>query len=165
MDIKIWPKTKIQSRDCKKCDKCNTQTSKMNHFAELGTTTTTITTVTETKVNLGLRWDPSYIKTIPGMLKIGQVIIDSIVFICVMCSICVTYDTQWVMEPVLVKKLFYFLKMIRMAWKHLRKCQSRISWWNSDQNHEKNGTTNFTPQRYKWCLHYCNMLNLISSVV
>ena len=38
------------------------------------------------KVNLGLRWDPSYIKTIPGMLKIGQVILDSIVFICVMCS-------------------------------------------------------------------------------
>ena len=72
MDIKIWPKTKIQSRDCKKCDKCDTQTSKMNHFAELGTTT--ITTVTETKVNLAIRWDPSYIKTIPGMLKIGQVV-------------------------------------------------------------------------------------------
>ena len=58
----------------------------MNNFAEPSATTTTRTTVTETKVNLAIRWDPSYIKTIPGMLKIGQVILDLIVFICVMCS-------------------------------------------------------------------------------
>ena len=46
----------------------------MNNFAEPSATTTTRTTVTETKVNLAIRWDPSYIKTIPGMLKIGAVV-------------------------------------------------------------------------------------------
>ena len=45
-----------------------------DNFAEPAATTTTRTTVTETKVNLAIRWDPSYIKTIPGMLKIGQVV-------------------------------------------------------------------------------------------
>ena len=46
----------------------------MNNFAEPATTTTTRTTVTETKVNLAIRWDPSYIKEIPGMLKIAAVV-------------------------------------------------------------------------------------------
>jgi len=58
----------------------------MNNFAEPATSTTTRTTVTETKVNLAIRWDPSYIKEIPGMLKIAAVILDLIVFICVMSS-------------------------------------------------------------------------------
>ena len=30
---------------------------------------TTTTTVTETHVQTNLRWDPSYIKTVPGILK------------------------------------------------------------------------------------------------
>ena len=37
-------------------------------------TTTTSTTVTETHVQTNLRWDPGYIRTIPGMLKVAQVV-------------------------------------------------------------------------------------------
>ena len=39
-----------------------------------GPKTTTTTTVTETHVQTNLRWDPSYVKTIPGMLKAGAVV-------------------------------------------------------------------------------------------
>ncbi len=36
---------------------------------------TTTTTVTETHVQTNLRWDPSYIKTLPGILK-GLVVVS-----------------------------------------------------------------------------------------
>ena len=31
-------------------------------------------TTTETKVNWSFQWDPSYIKTIPGYLKVGALV-------------------------------------------------------------------------------------------
>jgi len=49
-------------------------------------TTTTATTVTETHVQTNLRWDPGYIRTIPGMLKVVQVVLNMIGFICVMAA-------------------------------------------------------------------------------
>jgi len=44
------------------------------------------TTITETHVQTNIRWDPSYIKTIPGGLKVAGIIINLVVFICVMSS-------------------------------------------------------------------------------
>jgi len=44
--------------------------------------TTTTTTITETHVQTNLRFDPSYVKTIPGALKLAAVILNLIVFIC-----------------------------------------------------------------------------------
>lgn len=57
----------------------------MNNFHEPATTSTTKTTITETHVQTNLRWDPNYIKTIPGILKLAAVIINLVVFICVCC--------------------------------------------------------------------------------
>lgn len=46
----------------------------MNNFHEPATTSTTKTTITETHVQTNLRWDPNYIKTIPGILKLAAVV-------------------------------------------------------------------------------------------
>ena len=46
----------------------------MNNFNEPATSTTTKTTITETHVQTNLRWDPSYIKSIPGALKLAAVV-------------------------------------------------------------------------------------------
>ena len=35
---------------------------------------TTTTTVTETHVQTNIRWDPGYIRTIPGILKVVQTV-------------------------------------------------------------------------------------------
>lgn len=51
-----------------------------------GGQTTTRTTVSETQVQTNLRFDPSYLSTIPGMLKLGAVILDIIFFICILCG-------------------------------------------------------------------------------
>jgi len=40
----------------------------------------------ETHVQTNIRWDPNYIKTIPGGLKLAGIIINLVVFICVMSS-------------------------------------------------------------------------------
>ena len=48
--------------------------------------TTTTTTITETHVQTNLRWDPSYVRTLPGALKCAAVALDLIGFICAMCS-------------------------------------------------------------------------------
>ena len=58
----------------------------MNNFNDPTIKTTTNTTITETHVQTDIRWDPNYIKTIPGGLKLAAVILNLIVFICVMCS-------------------------------------------------------------------------------
>lgn len=79
----------------------------MNNYGDgtvVGGTTTSTTTVTETHVQTNLRWDPSYIKTIPGMLKVAAVVLDMIVFICVASSSSYYRETttaQW----------FYFVSM------------------------------------------------------
>jgi len=44
--------------------------------------TTTTTTITETHVQTNIRFDPSYIKTIPGAVKVAAIILNLIVFIC-----------------------------------------------------------------------------------
>jgi len=48
------------------------------------TTTTTVTTSTTVQTNL--RYDPSYIKTIPGLLKCVQITLNLLGFICIECS-------------------------------------------------------------------------------
>merc|ERR1719369_2483075 len=48
--------------------------------------TTTTTTITETHVQTNIRWDPNYVKSIPGGLKLAAVVINLVVFICVMSS-------------------------------------------------------------------------------
>ncbi len=62
----------------------------MNFQPQPGTTSaataTTTTTVTETHVQTNLRWDPGYVRTIPGILKVVQVVLNLIAFICVMAS-------------------------------------------------------------------------------
>lgn len=47
----------------------------------------TRTTVTETHVQTDLRWDASYIKTIPGALKLAAIIVNLVGFICVMSAL------------------------------------------------------------------------------
>lgn len=49
-----------------------------------GTYSTTTTTATTVVTNI--RFDPSYIRTIPGMLKIAAVLLDILGFICIMVS-------------------------------------------------------------------------------
>ncbi|XP_059058992.1 CKLF-like MARVEL transmembrane domain-containing protein 4 [Achroia grisella] len=58
-------------------------------MAEVGfpgqhTTTTTVTSSTTVQTNL--RFDPEYVKTIPGILKVVQVGSSLLGFICIMCS-------------------------------------------------------------------------------
>jgi len=44
--------------------------------------TTTTTTITETHVQTNIRFDPSYLKTLPGALKLVAIILNLVVFIC-----------------------------------------------------------------------------------
>jgi len=44
------------------------------------------TTTTTTKVIITPRFDPSYARTIPGIIKIARAVLDLIGFICIMCS-------------------------------------------------------------------------------
>jgi len=46
----------------------------------------TNTTITETHVQVNLRWDPSYVKTVPGILKCLVLVTNLIGFICIMCT-------------------------------------------------------------------------------
>jgi len=46
----------------------------------------TNTSITETHVQTDIRWDPGYVKTIPGILKGVAVILNLLCFICVMCA-------------------------------------------------------------------------------
>ncbi|KAK9510309.1 hypothetical protein O3M35_005119 [Rhynocoris fuscipes] len=49
------------------------------------TTTTTVTT-SNTNVQTNIRYDPSYIKTIPGMLKCAQLLLNILIFLSVSFS-------------------------------------------------------------------------------
>lgn len=55
-------------------------------FPASHTTATTTVTSSTTKVTTSIRFDPSYIKTIPGILKAVVVLINLIGFICIMVS-------------------------------------------------------------------------------
>merc|ERR1719348_944567 len=44
---------------------------------------TTTTRVSEINVRTDLRWEPAYLKTLPGALKAGVVLVDIICFICI----------------------------------------------------------------------------------
>jgi len=46
----------------------------------------TQTQITETHVQVNLRWDPGYLKTLPGGLKAGALVTNLLGFICVMLS-------------------------------------------------------------------------------
>uniref|UniRef100_A0A0A9W091 CKLF-like MARVEL transmembrane domain-containing protein 4 n=1 Tax=Lygus hesperus TaxID=30085 RepID=A0A0A9W091_LYGHE len=52
-----------------------------------GPTTTTTVTTSNTNVQTNIRYDPSYVKTVPGMLKCVQIILSLLVFICVSFSV------------------------------------------------------------------------------
>ncbi|XP_044751602.1 CKLF-like MARVEL transmembrane domain-containing protein 4 [Coccinella septempunctata] len=47
---------------------------------------TTSTVYSSTRVNTSIRWDPSYIQTLPGVLKIVQIVCSFIGFICIEAS-------------------------------------------------------------------------------
>ncbi|XP_068975672.1 CKLF-like MARVEL transmembrane domain-containing protein 4 [Bombus flavifrons] len=51
-------------------------------FPAQHTTTTTVTTTSTTTLT-SIRFDPSYIKTLPGMLKVAQVVLNLLGFICI----------------------------------------------------------------------------------
>lgn len=51
-----------------------------------GQHTTTTTVISSTTVQTNIRFDPSYVKTIPGILKVFQVLCSLIGFICILCS-------------------------------------------------------------------------------
>lgn len=55
----------------------------------------TTQTVTETHVQTNLRWDPGYIKSIPGALKLGAGLLDLVCLICVLCA-----SPYWREQPV-----------------------------------------------------------------
>ena len=46
-----------------------------------GASTTTTTKVTETHVQTNIRWDPGYVKTIPGILKVAQIVSNRMLLI------------------------------------------------------------------------------------
>ncbi|CRL00589.1 CLUMA_CG013849, isoform A [Clunio marinus] len=49
-------------------------------------TTTATRTTTETNVNLSIRYDPSYMRTIPGIIKFVCVVLNLLGFICIVVS-------------------------------------------------------------------------------
>lgn len=62
------------------------------NFPSRHTTTTTVTS--NTAVQTDLRFDPSYIRTIPGMLKIGELVINLLGFICIEASGAFSYHSR-----------------------------------------------------------------------
>ncbi|XP_071448273.1 plasmolipin-like [Hetaerina americana] len=54
-------------------------------FPDQHTTTTTVTS-TNTSVQTNIRFDSSYIRTLPGMLKVGQLVLNILGFICIIAS-------------------------------------------------------------------------------
>jgi len=80
-------------------------------------------TVTETHVQTNLRWDPGYIKTLPGALKLAAVILDLICMICLVNSppywrehsigewyIFVCMTAFWVSTILLIMYLLHFIE-------------------------------------------------------
>ncbi|CAG9832858.1 unnamed protein product [Diabrotica balteata] len=55
-------------------------------FPGKNTTTTTVHTNSTTTVQTNVRFDPFYIRTIPGILKCAQMALNLIGFICIECS-------------------------------------------------------------------------------
>jgi hypothetical protein len=83
----------------------------------------TNTTVTETHVQTDLRWDPSYVKSQPGIVKLVAIVINLIGFICIMSStpyyretvtgewftfVCMT--AFWVTAALLLMYLFHVIE-------------------------------------------------------
>ena len=50
----------------------------MDQAGRIHGNTTTTTTITETHVQTNIRFDPSYVKTIPGALKLAAVVSNHI---------------------------------------------------------------------------------------
>ncbi|KAL5290099.1 CMTM4 family protein [Megaselia abdita] len=55
---------------------------------------TTTTSVTQTTVSPQIRYDPTYIKTIPGILKCACLVLNLVGFICIQCSGALSYHTR-----------------------------------------------------------------------
>eukprot|EP00088_Acartia_fossae_P054408 TRINITY_DN6247_c1_g1_i1.p1 TRINITY_DN6247_c1_g1~~TRINITY_DN6247_c1_g1_i1.p1 ORF type:complete len:173 (-),score=21.77 TRINITY_DN6247_c1_g1_i1:305-823(-) len=79
--------------------------------------------VTETIVQTNIRWDPGYIKTMPGALKLGAVILDLVCMICLVASppywrehsvgewyIFVCMTAFWVSTILLIMYLLHFIE-------------------------------------------------------
>ncbi|XP_066584237.1 CKLF-like MARVEL transmembrane domain-containing protein 4 [Prorops nasuta] len=92
------------------------------------TTTTTVTTTTTT-TQPNIRFDPSYIRTLPGILKVVQITLNLIGFICITCSYVSNTSSRggwfntvamggfWFTGIVLVLYLFHIVeKFSRIPW-------------------------------------------------
>ncbi|KAG5322789.1 CKLF4 protein, partial [Pseudoatta argentina] len=91
------------------------------------TTTTTVTTTTTT-TQPNIRFDPSYARTLPGMLKIVQVVLNLLGFICITVSVhsshsrggwfnTVAMGGFWFTGILLVLYLFHIVeKFARIPW-------------------------------------------------
>lgn len=91
------------------------------------TTTTTVTTSTTT-IQPTIRFDPSYARTVPGILKVVQVVLNLLGFICVTVSVFSSHSRGawfntvamggfWFTGIVLVLYLFHFVeKFSKIPW-------------------------------------------------
>lgn len=79
--------------------------------------------VTETVVHTNIRWDPGYVKTLPGALKLAAVILDLVCMICLVASppywrehsvgewyIFVCMTAFWVSSILLIMYLLHFIE-------------------------------------------------------
>jgi len=84
---------------------------------------TTREVVTETHVQTNIRWDPGYVKTLPGALKVVAVIVDLVCMICLVNSppywrehsvgewyIFVCMTAFWVSTILLIMYLLHFIE-------------------------------------------------------
>ncbi|KAF8768469.1 CKLF-like MARVEL transmembrane domain-containing protein 4 [Argiope bruennichi] len=87
--------------------------------------TVTVSATTTTKVSPNIRFDPSYAKTIPGILKIAQAVVSLIGFICIQMAsgdyysrsasgwfIFVAMTAFWVVLVLLVLYLFHIIEKL-----------------------------------------------------
>ncbi|KAJ8918391.1 hypothetical protein NQ315_008087 [Exocentrus adspersus] len=62
-------------------------------FPSQHTTTTTVQT-SSTVVETSIRYDPSYIRTLPGILKVVQIVLNLVGFICIQASGVFSYHSR-----------------------------------------------------------------------
>ncbi|XP_044742388.1 CKLF-like MARVEL transmembrane domain-containing protein 7 [Chrysoperla carnea] len=89
---------------------------------------TTQTTIQTTSVQTNIRYDQTYIRTIPGALKIAQIVLNLLGFICIQCSKFSNYATGsffntvamtafWITGILLAFYLFHVIeKFFKIPW-------------------------------------------------
>jgi len=99
----------------------------MEQVGQVRGQTTTTTTITETHVQTNIRFDPAYLKTIPGIVKLVCVLLNIIVFICGVStsnfwrstttmewSYFVSMTAFWVTSILIVMYLFHFMEKLHV---------------------------------------------------